>query len=75
MERATKGSKAGLVLALNGICGTLGAMAHKGLLTDTTRVHKRIGAGPRSEEMAFFLVLCCDNEPRWVDEAKNWNGK
>ena len=36
---------------------------------------KRVGTGPRSEEMAFFLVLCYDNEPRLVNTAKNWNGK
>ena len=70
-----KGSNAGLVLALDGICGTLEAMAHEGPLTDTTWVRKRVGAGPRSKEMAFFLVLCCDSEPRSVNEAKNWNGK
>ena len=58
------------MLALDGICATLGARAHEGPVTGTTRVRKRDDAGPRSKEMAFFLVLACDNEPRSVDEAR-----
>ena len=58
------------MLALDGICATLGARAHEGPLTDTVLVRKRVGAGPRSKEMAFFLVLAYDNEPRSVDEAR-----
>ena len=48
------------MLALDGICATLGARDHEGPLTDTVRVRKRDGVGPRSKEMAFFLVLACD---------------
>jgi hypothetical protein len=62
------------VLALDGICATLGARAHEGPLTDTVRVRKRDGAGPRSKEMAFFLVLACERA-EVGRRSKNWNGK